>query len=279
MKQILILIGALLVTLGLHAETYTRVQCNVGNDIITLPVPSKYIIVGRDVAWATDYFHKIETVMKDPNKCNTIMLGMVSKEDYDSYQKGEKFYGFSSEVQYRNELANVLLTKSDFASILYLAEKEMHIIISDPEYNSAVNSDNEKGRSMKNLLTNFNKKDLVIVSKSDRHFTSTLRYPQAEVVAIISTIFVEGKLIYLISSAPDAEALAGVGEINKWTEEIIRTTAAESKRPISLKSSVDYKKLIGWIVTAIFLSIIWALVWLAKKLIKKIFNKKQGNDQ
>jgi hypothetical protein len=269
MKRLLALLGLLMVAVGLNAQSYTKVQCKVGNDTITLPVPSKYVIVGRDVSWAKDYFRKAETTMKDPGRCNTIILGMVSKEDYDLYQSGTKFYGFSCEVTYRNEGARRYLTKSEFVSILDSIEKDINEIISDPEYKSAISSDTEFSRSMANVVSTFSGKSVVTVSKSDRHHTFALRVPQAELVAFTSIVLVEGKALYFAILKSDSDAMGGVDEANKWIAEIRKTTPAES----SALSKRVLRKTIEGVLIALGLSFIFGVFWLIKKVIKLVFQK------
>jgi len=226
MRQILILIGALLITLGLHAETYTRVQCKVGNDTITLPVPSKYIIVGRDVAWAAKYFRQVENIMTDPQQNNTIVLGLASRDMYDFCQKGGELYGFACEVQCLNKVSKIRLKKKDIPIVMYYAEKEFREVMSNFK-NTKYNTNNNEGAS---VLTSrqklFESQDATFIGKSDRHITFALYLRADQIVRLCSLVIVDGKAIYLYLTKPDTDALAGVGEMNNWVEEIKNSTSA-----------------------------------------------------
>ena len=230
MRQILILIGGLLITLCLHAETYTRVQCKVGNDTITLPVPSKYIIVGRDVAWATDYFRQSENMMIDPTKNRTIKVALLSKGHYESCQKDAFLDSLDCSVHTLNCQESYRLKVSDMIPFVNSLESGFTKILAsnDPLKGVKVNNITKEIKETIERAKLIKGAAPIVISKSDRHIIFGTVMPAPTCATLSSMILVEGKLLTLVLWKPELEALAGAVEITKWVEEIEKTTPAES---------------------------------------------------
>lgn len=225
MKKISAFFVSLIFTVSLYAESYTRIPCKVGDDTIILPVPNTYRIVGRDVPWAADYFRMVENLTNDPEHNNTVIVGMASRHMYDFCQKGGQFYGFACEVQCLNKAAKLRVKKKDIPIAMYYVEKEVRDMMTnfkDVKFNTN-NSDAAKDLTARQKL--FESRDTTFISKSERHITFSLYFRAEQLVRLCSVVVVDGKFIYLYLTKSEADALAGVGEMNNWVEEIKSSTS------------------------------------------------------
>jgi hypothetical protein len=145
---------------------------------------------------------------------------------YDFCQKGGELYGFACEVQCLNKASKIRLNKKDIPIAMYYAEKGIREMMSNFK-NLKYNTNNSEGA---NVLTSrqklFESQDATFIGKSDRHITFALYLRADQIVRLCSIVVVDGKVIYLYLTKPDTDALACVGEMNNWVEEIKSSTSA-----------------------------------------------------
>lgn len=230
MRQLCIFLSSLLLVVNLNADSYNKVECKVGNDRITMPVPSQYRVVSRDEVWATEYFRQVENVMKDYNRNRTVKIGMITRERYDFFNINSQLMldGFDCEVQCLNSTEWSRSTYADFFKATDGAEAVIIKALSDANSVAKDVNDSSLSKSGVNRLKSFKDKDFKVISKSDRHFIFGIALVPERYTKIASMTLVNGKILILYLGKPDTETLAAVAEMTSWVEEIEKTTSAET---------------------------------------------------
>jgi len=218
---------------ALLGQTYAEKSVIIGDTVITIPIPEKYVQLDRNMPLAADFFKEKEHLLADESQNNTFILAAITPEKFSEAGKNGRLSGtLDCWAMYPNYQKTTGFDLKQFSS---LSSKMEALAKSTPKSGTYADLVGAKAAEIKDEAVRKRVESiqkLTIVSKSPRSIVTMSKINDGYILNAFC--LVKGKLILLYIQRPNP--FDGIEEICAWVEQIEKRTPAELHDSNSLKT-------------------------------------------
>jgi hypothetical protein len=224
MNKLLLIVTFLSSLPALQGQTFVDKTLVVGDTAVTLPVPTQYVQLERNMPIMKDFFINREHAFKDESKNNTFILASITPEKFsEAGRSGKLTDSLDCWVVSPNFSSHSRVTVAQFSRTVRDMEVSFKSLSNDAKLIDAFKI---KVTGLNNELLRKNMESIEkpqIISKSER--TLVIMAKNGGEYILSAYCLINGK--FLILYVKKQNPFDAIEEMDAWTKEIEKKTTAE----------------------------------------------------